>query len=281
MMKKSDISRFLLGILLVAYLLAACRTTAASPPTITARAQRFIAQATDMALQLHATTLLDEKQATATALIRLDRLEQLSTWPVVLSDTFDDNTNAWIVGQQTGEYADATFTIANGVYRWEATSHQGFIWWYHPFISSVTDFYMRMDFRQVSGPSDAYVGLIMGLDENDNYYVFSLRNTGDYAFDEYYNGEWHTYIGWTSSPIYYASETNRMEVFSEAGHASLFLNGAWVADYEDQVIPSGLCGLAAGIETAGESAVWEFDNFVVRGMLSAGESQTPTATTQP
>jgi hypothetical protein len=282
MMKKSDISRYLLGILLVAYLLAACRRTAtASPATATARAQRVIAQATDVALQLRETTLLNGKQATATAQSRLDRLAQLSDWPVVLSDTFDDNTNQWIVGQQTGDFADAAFTIANGVYRWEATSHQGFIWWNHPAISTVADFYISVEFRQVSGPAEAYVGLIMGLDGNDNYYVFSLRNTGDYALDEYYNGEWLTYIGWTSSPVFYVSETNRMEVFSEAGRASLFVNGAWVADYDDQAIPSGMCGLAAGIGNAGESAVWEFDNFVVRGMLNADESQTPEATTQP
>ena len=58
---------------------AACRTAATvSPATATARAQRVIAQATDMALQLRETTLLDEKQATATAHDRLDRLARLS-----------------------------------------------------------------------------------------------------------------------------------------------------------------------------------------------------------
>jgi hypothetical protein len=268
-------------IMMAAFLLAACRTASAGPATVTARAQRVVAQATDIALQMRETTLLDEKQATATAQDRLSRLAQLSTWPVVLSDTFDDNANEWVVGQQTGEYADATFTITGGMYRWEAIPHQGFIWWNHPTISSVTDFYMSVDFRQVSGPSGAYVGLVMGLNDNNDYYLFSLRSTGDYSFDQHYNNQWLSIIKWTPVSVFHVDETNRMEVFVEEGHTSLFVNSAWVADYEDQVINAGLCGLAAGMDEAGESAVWEYDNFTVRAMLDVEEIHTPVVTARP
>jgi hypothetical protein len=267
--------------LLAAYLLAACQTTTASPATVTARAQRVIAQATDMALQMRETTLLDDKQATATAQERLDRLARVSTWPVVLSDTFDDNANEWIVGQETGDYADAAFTLANGVYRWEATSHQGFIWWNRPTISAVTDFYYAVDFRQVSGPAGAYMGVMLRLDDNGNYYLFSLNSDGEYSFDEYYGTQWLSLIRWTPSPAIRVNETNHVEVVAEGGRFSLFVNGAWVVDYEDQAIASGVCGLAVGMDDVGASAVWEFDNFVLRAISTVEEIHTPVATPRP
>jgi predicted small secreted protein len=268
-------------ILLSAYLLAACKPSTANPATVTARAQRVIAQATDVALQMRETTLLDEKQATATAQDHLERLARVSTWPIVLSDTFDDNVNEWIVGQQTSEYADASFTIANGVYHWAATSHQGFIWWNRPTIPTVTDFYVSVDFRQISGPLGAYVGLKMRLDEAGNYYLFSLRSLGDYSFNEYYNAQWLSLIRWTASPAFRVNETNHLEVFTEQGHFSLFVNGVWVADYDDQAISSGVCGLLVGMDDAEVSAAWEFDNFELRAVSTADEIHTPAATTQP
>jgi hypothetical protein len=268
--------------LLTAFLLAACQTTTASnPATATARAERYIAQATEMALQVHETTLLDEKQATATAQQRLERLELVSTWPVVLSDTFDENLHAWVVGQETGEYADATFTIANGVYRWEATPHQGFIWWNTPEISTVADFYMSADLRQVSGPKEAYMGLVMALTDDDNFYVFSLRSTGEYSLDRFLNGQWHSLIQWTPLTVFLADETKHVEVVAEAGYISLFVNGTWLVDYEVQTLPTGQCGLAVGMDDVGESAAWEFENFEVRAISTEEEIYTPEATSLP
>ena len=268
-------------ILFTVYFLAACQTTTVGPATATARSQRAIVQATDIARQMRETTLLDEKQATATAQERLDRLAQLSTWPVVLTDSFDDNVNAWVVGQQTGEYADIDFAIANGVYHWEATPHQGFVWWSHPTIPSVTDFYFTADIRQINGPANSYVGLVLRVDENGNYYLFSLRNTGEYSFDEYYNGEWLSLIRWTTSPAIRVDNTNHVEVTADGRRFSFFVNGQWVVDFEDQAIPSGYCGVAGGMDEVGESATWEFDNFEVRAISTEEENHTPEATARP
>ncbi len=267
--------------LLAMGLITACGTATVSPATATARAERVIAQATDMALQLRESTSLDEKQATATAQAQVDRLAQVSEWPVVLTDTFDDNANEWVVGQQTGQYADASFIIADGVYHWEATSHQGFVWWNHPTISSVTDFYLAVDYRPISGPADAYVGLVMRLDENGDYYLFSLRNTGEYSFDVYYNSQWLSLIARTPSPAIRVDETNHVVVVAEGPRFAMFVNGEWVADYEDATIASGDSGLLLGMEETGESTAWDFDNFELRSASTVEEVQTPEATTTP
>ncbi len=90
-------------ILLVSLLLAACgKKPTASPATATARAQRAVAQATNMAVHLGKAQILPGEQATATAQAQLDRLAQSSDWPVVLSDAFDDNSHEWVLGPQTG-----------------------------------------------------------------------------------------------------------------------------------------------------------------------------------
>lgn len=268
-------------ILLILPLLAACTSYTVSPATATARAQRVIAQATDMAQQLRTGRILDETQATATAKARLDRLAQVSTWPLVLSDAFDDNSREWVVGNQTSTYADATFTITNGVFHWEATSHQGFVWWNHPTIAQVTDFHLAVDYRQLSGPADAYIGLVMRLDENGDYYLFSLDNAGNYSFDVYNNSQWISLIAWTPSPAIRAERTNHVEALAEGGRFSLFVNGEWVVDYEDQTLASGYSGLLAGMSETGETAAWEFDNFELRGLQQADETPTPEATSQP
>jgi hypothetical protein len=273
------IKRITVGLILLT-LLTACRTATVGPATATARAQRAISQATNIALQLRETTLLDEKQATATAQDRLDRLAQLSTWPVVVSDTFDDNANEWIVGEQTGEFADASFIIANGVYHWAAKALQGFVWWHHPTIPRVTDFYLAVDSRQINGPASSYVGLVLRLDESDNYYLFSLNNTGEYSFDEYYNAQWLSLIRWTTSPAIQVDGTNHLEVVAEAARFSFFVNGQWVGDYEDPAIPSGYNGLLVGMDEVGESAAWEFDNFELRAIIDTEEIHTPVVTAQ-
>jgi hypothetical protein len=274
------IKRITVGLILLT-LLTACRTATVGPATATARAQRAISQATNIALQLRETTLLDEKQATATAQDRLDRLAQLSTWPVVVSDTFDDNANEWIVGEQTGEFADASFIIANGVYHWAAKALQGFVWWHHPTIPRVTDFYLAVDSRQINGPASSYVGLVLRLDESDNYYLFSLNNTGEYSFDEYYNAQWLSLIRWTTSPAIQVDGTNHLEVVAEAARFSFFVNGQWVGDYEDPAIPSGYSGLLVGMDEVGESAAWEFDNFELRAIIDTEEIHTPVVTAWP
>lgn len=268
-------------ILLAAYLLAACTTATVSPATATARARRVAAQATQVALQARQAALLDERQATASAQDRLDLLAQGSAWPVVLADTFDDNANEWVAGQRTGDYADASFTIADGVFHWEATSHQGFIWWNHPTVSSVTDFYLAVDYRSIKGPADAYVGLVMRLDEDGNYYLFSLRNDGDYSFDIYDNAQWTSVIAWTPSPAIRVDETNHVEIVAEGERFSLFVNGEWVVDTIDATISSGYSGLLIGMEEKEESAAWDFDNFVLRTITTTEETQTPEATATP
>jgi hypothetical protein len=261
--------------LLVASLLAACQTATANPATATARSQRVIAQATDIARQLRQSALLDEQQATATAQAQVNRLALGAAWPVILSDTFDDNTNEWVVGPQTGDYADASFSIAQGVFHWEATSHKGFVWWNHPTISRVDDFYLAVDYQSLSGPSGAYVGLVMRLDENGNYYLFSLRNDGYYSFDLYDNAQWISIIPWSSSPAIQMSGNNQAAVIAEGERFSFFVNGEWLGDTIDGTLSSGYSGLMMGMDETDESAAWDFDNFDLRGVLPPEATATP------
>jgi hypothetical protein len=279
--KKAQIFACILMICSAAVLLAACQKSSVGPATVTARAQRAIAQATDVARQLRQALIQDAKQATATAQERLDRRSQLSAWPVVLSEPFDGNANEWVTGPQTGEYAQITFTIENQVFRWEATSIQGFVWWNHPTIPSVTDFHLVVDARQIDGPASSYVGLVLRLDENGNYYLFSLNNRGEYSFDEYSNAQWLSLIRWTSSPAIQVDGANHLEAIAEGARFSFFVNGQWMADFEDPGLPSGYSGLLVGMDEVGESGAWEFDNFELRAVVDSEATPAPEATAGP
>ncbi len=145
----------------------------------------------------------------------------------------------------------------------------------------MTDFHFSVDARQDNGPADAYIGLVMRLTENDDYYLFSVQNNGNYAFDVYSNGQWFSLIPWTPSPAILVDQTNHVEALVEGEHFSFFINGEWIADYEDQTIASGFCGLVVGMEDAGVSASWEFDNFELRGLVIPEGSSTPEASATP
>lgn len=43
-------------------------------------------------------------------------------WPVLLSDSFEQNSNGWPVGTETDSLADIAWSYPEGAYRWEAVA---------------------------------------------------------------------------------------------------------------------------------------------------------------
>jgi hypothetical protein len=272
----------IIAVLLPACLLIACASApAVNAPTATARAERAITRATQMAAQHNATFSISEEQATATAQANQDRLLEASSWPVVFSDTFDDNANEWVVGKESGEYADAEFTITGQKFHWGAVSHEGFVWWNRPTIPRVADFHAAVDIQQTAGPETGYAGMTLHMDEDGNYYVFEIRNNGEYSFYEYFTEEWIALLNWTPSPFIQVGEVNHIEVLAEGGLFSLFINGEWIADVEARTISDGRTGLLVGLDEADETAAWEFDNFELHAPSIIEETPQPEGTPTP
>jgi hypothetical protein len=264
---------FLLG--LGALLLVSCSTPKVSPATATARARQAILQATKMA---KASNQAYAAEATATAQAYQSRRTAASQWLVVLSEPFDDNTHEWSLGKKTGEFADIEFQLLAGKFRWQATAHRDFLWWSSPTIDLVSDFYLSLEIQSYSSSTTSYAGVVMRLtsvEDSYQYYMFEIRQSGEYSFDLHTAEGWTTLIDWTPSPAIHPSLVNSLEVVAEGDTFSFFINGEWVADARDGTLGSGQTGLVVGLDEDGDSGTWEFDNFVVRAPFILPENPTP------
>ena len=266
---------FILLLGLGTLLLVSCFPSKVSPVTATARAQQAILQATKMARianQAYAA------EATATAQFYQSHRTEASQWPVVLTETFDDNAHEWSLGKDTGDFANIEFQLLGGKFRWEATALQGFAWWSYPTIELVSDFYLSLEIQTYSSSTTSYAGVVMRLTsilDSSQYYMFEIRQSGEYSFDLRTDEGWTSLIGWTPSPAIHPSVVNTLEVMAEGDTFSFFINGEWVADARDSTLSSGRTGLVVGLEEAGDSGTWEFDNFVVRAPFTLPEESTP------
>ena len=200
-------------------------------------------------------------------------------WPVVLRDNFFEAANTWeVVEDADDRWARGSLMVANGKYRFDLTANEGFVWWSRALADTVTtDFYAAVDARQVSGTATADYGLIFHYAAG-NYYYFAVSDTGQFAVSLYYREAWETLVDWTASAALLPGEVNTLAVAAEGDHYQVFINRAWAGEFTDQRLPQGEAGVAVEIYNAGDSAVFEFDNFEWRAPRAA---VLPTVTPEP
>jgi hypothetical protein len=250
--------------LLLVFVLAACSAAGESAATETARQSTVVARATSMARALRGTEVAQLAQATAAAQALQDELRKIEKWPILLQDTFDDNALEWFVGDDTGEYADGHWKIEDSRYQWTITAKQGFIWWNNPTMSDVSDFYITVDAKQVSGPENGQVGLIFREFGDGNYYNFAVRQDGMFSLYQHDESGWTALLDWMPSDAIHPNEVNRIGVLAHGEALALAINGQWVANYTVASADAGLLGLMIGMDNEGEEGTFEFDNFEVR-----------------
>ncbi len=214
---------------------------------------------------------------TPTATTPPDPLESYTRWPLVLRDTFFEQRNDWEIANATeGDLASGTLRIGGGKYRWEITALEGVVWWSRSREDTfTTDFYASVEARQISGTPEADYGLIFRHD-GENYYYFQVSDVGWYAVYLYNAGEWTELTAWTESAAIRPGHINKVAVAGEGSLFSLFINGAAVGEVRDATLAAGSAGVAVQIYNAGESAVFEFDNFEWRAPRVAVTKLTPT-----
>lgn len=186
-----------------------------------------------------------------------------SNWTVIMTDTFENNNNDWLIESSDDEYANTNYEIADGKYRWEATAHQAYIGWVRPDIETLTNFYLSVETRQVQGPDTADFGFIFHEDEDSNFYYFGISNGGEYVLYMLY-GEWSTLIDWTGTELIQPFGSNRITVIGEGSHFTFFINDQYLTEFTDDTIPEGNTALAVELSQEGDQAVFEFDNLELR-----------------
>lgn len=202
-----------------------------------------------------ATTYVDE---------RLDVIETASAWPVEMLETFNNNDNEWVEGKIDDEYATLNIYI-DGIYSWDISSKQGFIWWVYPAVDLVNDFYLTVEARNESTNRDAAYGLIFRFSEDDNTYCyFEIRDTQLFSVWKNDNGNWTEIVPYTTSTAILPGVTNTLEIISQDDQFYFQINGELVAETTIYDPAQGYSGVAVGLSYADESSKIIFDNFELR-----------------
>jgi len=186
-----------------------------------------------------------------------------NNWNVMITDTFENNDNDWLIESSDDEYASTNYEIVDGKYRWDAAAHQAFIGWVSPDTETLTDFYLSAEARQVQGPDTADFGLVFRDDGDTNFYYFGISNGGEYVLYMLY-GEWSTLIDWTETELIKPGGSNRITVIGEGSHFIFCINDQYLTEFTDDTIPEGSTALAVELSEEGDQGVFEFDNFELR-----------------
>ncbi len=185
-------------------------------------------------------------------------------WPILLTDTFASNKNAWWVGDSDDEYGKTIQTIKDGRYSWDVTAEKGFIRRTRLHTEALTDFCLTISAAQGSGPGEADYGVVFREDRLGNLYYFGIGNGRRYALVRLYNDEWSTLLPWTSSSAIKEGEPNRLSVIANGDHFVLFINDRFIAEVQDDKIKEGFTALAIELRSANAHAVFEFHSVELR-----------------
>lgn len=235
------------------------------PGTATAQADRAIQLATQIGRSLQVTRETGNQQATATAFSRQAVQAEAGRWQILLSDTFDENLFGWFTGtQEDPALASMTWAIADGKYTWQGKAASGFVWWVTPESEAVTDFSLSASIKQTSQPGLGESGLVFRQSSDEDYYLFEVNGSNQYALYLHSANGWETLIDWTPNPAISAGNPNRLEVIARGAYFTFSINDSFVADYIDKRLSKGAVGLLVGLSNPDEEATWEFDDFLLR-----------------
>jgi Tol biopolymer transport system component len=198
---------------------------------------------------------------------------------ILFADDFSDSDSGWSVaseesyaqGYEGGEYFVEHIQL-NNASRWQTYPDQSF-----------SDFTAEVEVRFEA--EDEYVGaaLIWRWQDNNNFYVFRIRNTGEYDLFKRVDGEWDVLIPHTASPhINSGVATNSLRVVAIGDLIRIYVNDYHLADLIESSFTEGKIGLYGSVYT--ESPISTrvfFDNLEVAEPTVAQAQLTPTVGPTP
>ncbi len=178
-----------------------------------------------------------------------------------LTDSFDNNTNEWFVDDYRDQFVAGSRSITHGRYRWEVQAYQPSRFSAVPKVDPVSDFYLIVDAKRVSGSKSNLYGLLFRRLDRDNFYLFQINDDQYFTVELLDQDEWTTLFDRTKTSAVHPGEANQLAVRGEGSHFEFFINGEFVGEVDDSEFSSGIVGLVVGLPSAGDIAVFEFDNF--------------------
>jgi hypothetical protein len=175
----------------------------------------------------------------------------------VYKDAFDTNQ-----GWQLSTDASATINIGDGVLTIEVHTPGQVAWSAHQ--STWKNIQLSVVTEQIAGPLDNEYGVLIRMENDTSFYVFSISSDGYARAALYQNASW-TVLGadWTPYPIINQGlNTNTLTVKAVDSTLALSVNGEAVLEVEDVTLDKGMIGLYAGAFGEG-GVVIAFDDLEV------------------
>ncbi len=189
--------------------------------------------------------------------------DEIESWTLLADEPYNENDLDWVEGNIDDEYVSMTLTIDNH-YLWEGVTRKGFVWRAWPDLDDVSDFYLSVDTQNTGTNKDAYYGLVFRQTEDDQYYLFDIRDNGTYEIYKHQQNEWIELVSLTSTDTIKAGETNKLSVMAWDGWFSFYINGILVHRLVEGIPPEGKVGVAVGASNDGDTFRILFDNFTLR-----------------
>lgn len=179
-------------------------------------------------------------------------------------DDFSVNAYGWPIDFDNGDYADTTYAIDHGVYKWTVYAHQNAYSIAWPNLPLLTDFTVAVEAKQIDDNlDDSDYGIIYRSGDGQEYYSFAISNT---LFSVYFYNKssgWEEIIPWQSSSDIRAGDVNVLKVVSSNGIIAFYANDTLLIQFSNDRLTEGRPGLGVDVYTAGETGTFEFDNFSV------------------
>jgi hypothetical protein len=258
---KSTVLLFVLAALLLASL--GCNTIPFLAPTPTPTA-------TSTSTPTETPTRTSTPTITQTFTPSLTPTQSYLDWPVVLSDSFDGNSNGWYEGTDTDEYVKNNVSITGGQYLFDVTAVKSFFWGLSPNLRNLTDFYLTADVENKTGPASADYGLVFRMISSNKYFFAIAAQSQLYSFQVLNNNQWTTIVDWTSSSQINTSGSNQIGVLARGASFTFFINGEQIDQIDDTTLKTGKVGVGLSMSHAGDNMLLAFDNFEVRAPKTGG-----------
>jgi hypothetical protein len=108
------------------------------------------------------------------------------------------------------------------------------------------DFVYYAEVGLVSGDEGLGYGIVFGMTDTRNYYLFAKQNAGKFALIQFKNGRAQPLIPWTDSPLITAIRKRQyLEVRTAGTECHLLVDGETLATYQLDAIPVGYVGVYA------------------------------------
>jgi hypothetical protein len=186
-------------------------------------------------------------------------------WPVLYSETFDDNNRGWQIDEEDNTYYQGLFSILDGKYIANIKAKKGV----HLSIASnyrtpLDDVDLSVDIDKSYGSKYSNCGLVFRQQEKSLYYFAIYEETQQYTLSKLIDNQWITIIKPSFTPYIVPQLINHIRVMVKGSLFTFFINGKIVNQVIDKSIYSGRVTIGIELNQPNDIILVSFDNFEVR-----------------